>query len=122
MSTAIQKGATRDALYRGPKPETDLEAGTRSEAALGAIADVLALLKKDIGNADVTPIEDQTATGSQITPTPVVKVGTTTLTKDTDYAVSYGTNTAVGTGTVTIEGLNGYHGKKVVTFAIESAE
>lgn len=122
MSTAIQKGSTRDALYRGPKPETDQEAGTRSEAALAAVADVLALLKKDIGNADVTPIEDQTATGSQITPTPVVKVGTTTLTKDTDYAVSYGTNTAVGTGTVTIEGLNDYHGKKVVTFTIESAE
>ena len=46
MSTAIQKGSTRDALYRGPKPETDQEAGTRSEAALAAVADVLALLKK----------------------------------------------------------------------------
>ena len=47
---------------------------------------------------DVVP--DQTYTGSQITPEPLVLAGSLNLTKGTDYEYSYTNNTNVGTATV----------------------
>ena len=47
---------------------------------------------------DVVP--DQTYTGSAITPEPLVIAGSLSLTKGTDYAYSYTSNTNVGTATV----------------------
>lgn len=68
----------------------------------------------------VDPIPDQTYTGSAITPEPVVKDGGTTLIKGTDYTLSYGENTNVGTnaGTVTINFTGNYSGSTTVNFNI----
>ena len=57
-------------------------------------------------------------TGSDITPEPVVKEGTTTLTKNVDYTVEYSANKYVGTATITVKGKGGYSGTKVAHFTI----
>ena len=69
----------------------------------------------------VDPIPDQTYTGSAITPEPVVKDGGTTLIKGTDYTLSYGENTNVGTGSVTINFKGNYSGETTVYFNIVKA-
>ena len=56
----------------------------------------------------VGSISDQTYTGSQITPDVTVTDGSTTLTKDIDYTVAYGTN-ALDEG----EFINDNHGMLV---------
>ena len=63
---------------------------------------------------------NQTYTGSQIKPAVTVKDGSKTLTSGTDFIVSYGTNTNVGTtaGTVTITGKKNYTGTKTISFGI----
>ena len=82
---------------------------------------VKAVLKKDITYTAVTvgEIQDQVYTGTEITLDVVVKDGETTLTKDTDYTVSYSNNTEVGTATVTLTGIGDYKGSRTVTFAIK---
>ena len=60
-------------------------------------------------------------TGSAITPSVTVKNGSTTLTKGTDYTVSYSNNVNVGTATVTVTGTGNYEGSKSVTFTITNA-
>ncbi len=69
----------------------------------------------------IDPIANQTYTGSAITPGVVVKDGTTVLTKDTDYELSYAANTNVGTATITITGKGNYNGTRTTTFAITPA-
>ena len=53
---------------------------------------------KTVGQMDVVP--DQTYTGSEITPEPLVIAGSLSLTKGTDYTYSYTNNTNAGTATV----------------------
>lgn len=68
----------------------------------------------------------QTYDGTQKTPGFSVYYGKTPLTASTDngktgdYIITYGENTAIGTGTITIIAVNGsnYAGKKTVTFKI----
>ena len=57
--------------------------------------------------AKVADIPDQPYTGNQIKPTVTVTdaTGTVTLTKGTDYTVTYGTNTAVGPASVHIKAV-----------------
>ena len=87
--------------------------------------------RTSIADASVTLEGDSyTYTGSQITPavTSVVLNGVT-LTEDTDYTVSYGSNTnvgvpgssAVGTGTVTITGIGNYNDSTTASFDITRA-
>ena len=96
------------------------------DATLSGVASSLAALAayeaKDISKATVAEVEDQTATGEAITPTPAVTIGSTTLTKDTDYTLSYADNTAVGTATITVTGKGSYFFSKSVTFDIVAAE
>ncbi|MBQ8151199.1 MAG: fibronectin type III domain-containing protein [Firmicutes bacterium] len=75
----------------------------------------------DISNATISPIADQTYTGKAITPTVTVTYGSTVLTKDTDYTVSYSNNTAVGTATVTIQGKGNYSSTATSIFKIVDA-
>ena len=75
-----------------------------------------------IADATVTGISNKTYTGSALTQNPTVKVGDKTLTKDTDYTLSYSNNTNVGTATVTITGTGNYTGTKTVDFTINKAE
>ena len=53
---------------------------------------------KTVGQMDVVP--DQTYTGSEIKPEPLVIAGSLSLTKGTDYVYSYTNNTNVGTAKV----------------------
>jgi gliding motility-associated-like protein len=66
----------------------------------------------------VEAIANQNFTGAAITPTVVVKDGSTTLTATTDYTVAYSNNTNVGTATVTITGAGNYSGTKTQAFTI----
>ena len=50
----------------------------------------------------IADIDDQTFTGSEITPEPQVTIGSLSLTKGTDYVYSYTNNTNAGTATVKV--------------------
>lgn len=77
---------------------------------------------KNISEATVSSIGNQTYTGSAITPAITVKDGTKTLVNGTDYSVSYSNNVSVGTATVTITGKGKYSGTRRVTFTIVKKE
>ena len=63
----------------------------------------------DIKDAIVSPIEDQTYTGSAITPAVTVTLNGKVLT-DKDYSVEYSNNTQVGCATVKVTGVGNYTG------------
>ncbi len=75
---------------------------------------------KDIG---IGSIGNQQYTGSAITPDGEIKLryGTKTLTKGTDYTLSYSNNVGPGTATVTITGKGNYKGSRTATFRILKA-
>ena len=59
-------------------------------------------------------------TGSVIKPTPKVWYGDKLLTKGTDYKLTYGNNTKIGsTGSVTVTGIGEYEGSVKQTFTIK---
>ena len=70
----------------------------------------------------IAPIEDQTYTGSEITPNIIVKDGDVELTQDTDYTVKYKDNLEIGTATVTVNGKGNYIGTATATFEIVKSE
>ncbi|MGN0521647.1 MAG: CotH kinase family protein [Eubacterium sp.] len=81
------------------------------------------IAKTNMSEVNVYNIADQTFTGSEITPSPVVTYydsyfSNITLVEGRDYTVSYADNTNVGTATVTVTGINGYEGTKTATFNI----
>ncbi len=77
--------------------------------------------KIDISDADVT-IPNCTYDGSEQTPEVTVTNGDRTLTKGTDYRVSYSDNINAGTATVTIRGRGFYNGSISKTFEIAKAD
>ena len=85
----------------------------------GSVTKEFTVQPKNLAEATVTDIEAQTYTGEAIEPTVTVKDGDTTLTKDTDYTVSYASNTGVGTATVTITGEGNYTGTAEVCFTVQ---
>ena len=87
----------------------------------GTVSKNFTISAASIANATVTGISNKTYTGSALTQNPAVKVGDRTLTKGTDYTLSFADNTNVGTATVTITGRGNYTSKKTVTFKINKA-
>ena len=79
---------------------------------------------KNLQDAWIQAIADQTYTGSAIEPTIEVKDGETTLVANTDYTVAYSDNTNAGTATVTITAVEGsdYSGTASKTFNIVKAD
>ncbi len=66
-------------------------------------------------------VATQKYTGKPLKPEPTVTLrGYGTLVKGRDYTVSYGENTKVGTGSVTIIGTGNYTGSRKATFVIEA--
>ena len=63
-----------------------------------------------IKDAVLSGIEDRTYNGSAQTQTPVVKLGSATLTEGTDYTVSYSDNVNAGKASMTITGTGNYTG------------
>ena len=87
----------------------------------GTVNKTFTISAASIANATVSGISNKTYTGSALTQNPTVIVGDRTLTKNTDYTVSYANNTNVGTATVTITGKGNYTSKKTATFKINKA-
>lgn len=77
--------------------------------------------KTDISSAAVTA-KDQTYTGKALKPAVTVKLGKTTLKKDTDYSVEYKNNVNAGKATVTVTGKGNYEGTVKTTFTISKAK
>ena len=77
------------------------------------------LTHTDISFEDIAAV---TYTGQALTPTVTVKDGSTVLTKDTDYSVSYESNENAGTGKATIVGIGNYSGQVEKTFTINKAD
>ena len=72
----------------------------------------------DISEADVSAVPGQTYTGAAVEPAPEVTMDGGTLSRGTDYTLSYANNTNVGTATITITGKGGYAGSTRTTFVI----
>lgn len=75
-----------------------------------------------IAGAVIAPIKEQAYTGAALTPAVTVTFQGKTLTKDTDYTVSYSSNVNAGTATVTISGKGSYTGSKTASFTIAIAK
>ena len=79
---------------------------------------VVVTYAKNLQDAWIEAIADQTYTGSAIEPTIEVKDGETTLTLNTDYTVAYSNNVETGTATVTVTGTGNYSGTATANFTI----
>ena len=89
-------------------------------AAIATEHDALEAYKdNDISLATIADVPAQTATGSAISPKPVVtsKNGTV-LTEHTDFEYSYTNNTAVGTAIITVTGIGTRFKSKTKPFTI----
>ncbi|GHV65079.1 hypothetical protein FACS1894199_04880 [Bacteroidia bacterium] len=76
----------------------------------------------DIANATVTISGDTIYTGSALSPAIEVTYGSTPLIENTNYTVSYSTETEAGdVVTVTLTGIGNYDGTKSKTFTIAKA-
>lgn len=71
-------------------------------------------------NNTVITVEDMTYTGNQLCPVPVVTCDGKQLTSDKDYIVTYGANTDVGKGFVSVEGIGNYKGSVKQWFNINA--
>ena len=85
--------------------------------------EVFTITAKPLSDANITVdgIPNQAYTGKAIKldeKSLVVRYGTMTLKKGTDYTVKYANNKAVGTATVTLTGKGNYTGTREVTFNI----
>lgn len=80
------------------------------------------IARRSITEAEASSVADQTYTGSQIKPDVTLTYNGKTLGKDTDYTLTYGDNTTVGSnsGSITFTAKDGgnYTGTKTVNFNI----
>jgi len=79
---------------------------------------VVVTYTKNLQDAWIQAIANQTYTGSAIEPTIEVKDGETTLVLNTDYTVAYSNNVNTGTATVTVTGTGNYSGTATANFTI----
>ena len=79
------------------------------------------IVAKPISGATVDAITGLAYNGTAHTPTPAVKMGSTTLANATDYTLSYSKNTNAGTATMTVTGRGNYTGTETVNFDIGQA-
>ena len=94
------------------------ENGTWSFTMPEANVWVVVTYTKNLQDAWIQAIADQTYTGSAITPTVTVMDGETTLTLNTDYTVAYSNNVETGSATVTVTGTGNYSGTATANFTI----
>ncbi|MBO4635644.1 MAG: DUF4214 domain-containing protein, partial [Clostridiales bacterium] len=76
------------------------------------------IVPKDISEAVISAVPDQTYTGSAIEPSFTVTLNGTPLVYGTDYSVGYSNNIDAGTASVTVTGYGIYTGSASATFAI----
>lgn len=78
--------------------------------------------KKDLSEARVSAIPDQTYSGKAALPKPTVALGEITLVENKDYLLSYTDNVNAGTATIVITGIGGYSGQASVNFRINPVD
>ena len=76
---------------------------------------------RSVSSLSITAPAAQTYTGKALTPAPVVKDGSLTLKKGTDYTLKYANNVNAGTAKVTVTGIGNYTGSVTKTFTIAKA-
>ena len=81
-----------------------------------------AVTAKNIAACTIAKVEDQTATGSALTPALTIKDGDTALVSGTDYIAEYSDNVSAGTATVKVTGMGKYTGTATVNFTIVAAD
>ena len=86
---------------------------------VGAADSISLAAATSISNAKVTGLKCRTWTGKALTQNPVVKLGSRTLRKGTDYKISYKSNINVGRATMIIRGRGKYTGTITKTFIIK---
>ena len=103
---------------------TKQEDGTWTFAMPEASVWVTVTYAKNLQDAWIEAIDEQTYTGEAIEPTVTVQDGSAVLTLNTDYTVAYSNNTNAGTATVTVTAVAGsnYSGTATATFAIQKAD
>ena len=84
----------------------------------GTTTKTFKITQRSISSATVASISKQAYTGSAIKPSPKITYNGKTLTKGTDYTLSYKNNTKVGTATITITGKGNFKGTITKTFTI----
>ena len=84
----------------------------------GTITKNFNIVARDISDTTIGSIPNQTYTGNSISALPVITYNGATLTKGTDYTLTYSNNVNVGTGTVTITGKGNFKGTTSKTFSI----
>ena len=86
----------------------------------GTITKNFNIVARDISDTTIGSIPNQTYTGNSISALPVITYNGATLTKGTDYTLTYSNNVNVGTATVTIKGQGNFKGTTSKTFSISA--
>ena len=86
----------------------------------GTIKKNFNIVARGISDTTIGSIPNQTYTGNSISALPVITYNGATLTKGTDYTLTYSNNVNVGTGTVTIKGQGNFKGTTSKTFSISA--
>ena len=86
----------------------------------GTIKKNFNIVARGISDTTIGSIPNQTYTGNSISAMPVITYNGATLTKGTDYTLTYSNNVNVGTGTVTITGKGNFKGTTSKTFSISA--
>ena len=86
----------------------------------GTITKNFNIVARDISDTTIGSIPNQTYTGNLISALPVITYNGATLTKGTDYTLTYSNNVNVGTATVTIKGQGNFKGTTSKTFSISA--
>ena len=80
------------------------------------------ITKRAMAGGTVSVASSVSFTGSNITPSVTVKIGSRTLTSGTDYTISYSNNKNVGTASVYVYGKGNYSGSLSAKFDIVPAK
>lgn len=78
------------------------------------------ITRADISKCTFSSVDDQVYTGETYTPEITVKNGDLILVKDTDYSITYSSNTNAGTAVITIKGIGNYTGTAYIKFNIKA--
>ncbi len=125
--TVTDSGDNMGVSFVGKEPGTATITATLKDADGNAdtgitLSKSVTVTGLDISSASVSKIDNSyTYTGKAISPTPTVVYGSTTLTKGSDYTVSYKDNVNAGTATVIIKGAGKCSGTITKTFTINPA-
>ena len=145
VSTVVDQTYTGKALTPKPtvklgsvtlKEGTDYTLAYKSNTAVGTATITLTgkgnltgtktatfkIVAADLSKTTISALADQIYTGNALSPKPTVKMGEATLKEGADYTLSYVSNMAVGTATVTATGKGNFAGTKTITFKIVAAD